>query len=108
MEKLKLAIREKLQEYLYDYIPTQELTHVSNEICKAIKEDGTCDENVLYDMHTYLQKADKEFYSLQTVGLKAITNNYVAMAMHEVRKLINSYKESVATTEATEETGGNE
>ena len=95
MEELKSAIRSKLQEYLYDYIPTHELTHVSNEICKTIKEDGTYDEDVLYNMHTYLQKADKEFYSLQTVNLKSITNNYVAMAMHEVRKLINDYKKSI-------------
>lgn len=95
MEELKLAIREKLQECLYDYIPTQELTHVSNEICKAINEDGTYDEEVLYNMHTYLQKADKEFYRLQTIALKSITNNHVAIAMHEIKKLINAYKETV-------------
>ena len=37
MEELKLSIHQTLQDYLGKYIPTQELTHAANEICKEIK-----------------------------------------------------------------------
>jgi hypothetical protein len=45
-------------------------------------------EDVLLEMHTYLQKADKEYYPLQTVNTKPLTNNQVALAINEVRKLL--------------------
>ena len=90
MEQLKLNIHETLQKLLNDYIPTQELTHASNEICKAI-ENGT-EEEMIYEMHSYLQRPDKEYIPLQTVNTKSITNNQLALAMHEVRKLIKAHK----------------
>lgn len=96
MEELKLSIHQTLQDYLSKYIPTQELTHAANEICKTIKEDGTYDENVLLEMHSYLQKPDKEFVQLQTVNTKPITNNQIIIAMNEIRKAIKSYKDSLS------------
>ena len=96
MEELKLSIHQTLQDYLSKYIPTQELTHAANEICKAIKEDGTYDEDVLLEMHSYLQKPDKEFIPLQTVNTKSITNNQIIIAMNEIRKVIKNYKDSLS------------
>lgn len=96
MEKLKLSIHQILQDYLGKYIPTQELTHTANEICKTIKEDGTYDEDVLLKMHSYLQKPDKEFIPLQTVNTKSITNNQIIIAMNEIRKAIKNYKDSLS------------
>lgn len=96
MEELKLSIHQTLQDYLGKYIPTQELTHAANEICKAIKEDGTYDEDVLLEMHSYLQKPDKEFIPLQTVNTKPITNNQIIIAMNEIRKAIKNYKDSLS------------
>lgn len=90
MEQLKLNIHETLQEWLKDYIPTQELTHASNEICKAI-ENGT-EEDMIYEMHSYLQRQDKEYIPLQTVNTKSITNNQLALAMNEIKKLIKTYR----------------
>jgi hypothetical protein len=97
MEELKLNIHKTLQDYLGKFIPTQELTHAANEICKTIQEDGTYDEDMLLDMHTYLQKPDKEFVPLQTVNTKSITNNHVILAMNEIRNLIKDYKNSLIT-----------
>lgn len=88
MDELKLSIHETLQKWMKDYIPTQELTHAANEICKAV-EAGTDVENTILNMHTYLQQADKEFIPLQTVNTKSLTNNQLALAMNEIRKLIN-------------------
>lgn len=90
MEALKLSIHETLQNLLKEYIPTQELTHAANEIYKTV-EAGTYNEDKLLEMHTYLQQADKEFIPLQTVNTKSLTNNQVAIAMNEVRKLVNNY-----------------
>lgn len=90
MEQLKLDIHGTLHSWLKGYIPTQELTHAANEICKAV-ENGT-HEDVLLEMHSYLQKADKEFLALQTVNTKSLTNNQVALAINEVKKLIRNYK----------------
>ena len=98
MEALKLSFHETMQSLLGDYIPVQELTHASNEICKAIQPDGTYDEDVLLNMHSYLQKADKEFIPLQTVNTKSLTNNQVAIAMNEVRKAIKTYQDSLVVT----------
>ncbi len=97
MEELKLSIHKTLQDYLGEYIPTQELTHSANEICKTIQTDGTYDEDMLLKMHTYLQQPDKEFIPLQTVNTKPITNNQVILAMNEIRKLIKNYKDSLVT-----------
>ena len=96
MEELKLSIHQTLQDYLGKYIPTQELTHAANEICKAIKEDGTYNEDVLLEMHSYLQKPDKEFIPLQTVNTKSITNNQIIIVMNEIRKVIKNYKDSLS------------
>lgn len=95
MEELKLNIHQTLQDYLGKYIPTQELTHAANEICKTIKVDGTYDEDMLLKMHTYLQQPDKEFIPLQTVNTKSITNNQIIIVMNEIRKAINDYKNSL-------------
>lgn len=95
MEELKLSIHQTLQDYLGKYIPTQELTHAANEICKTIKEDGTYDEDILFEMYHYLQQPDKEFIPLQTVNTKSITNNQTIIAMNEIRKAINDYKNSL-------------
>lgn len=92
MEELKLSIHETLCKHLKDYIPVQELTHAANEICKTVKEqDGAFIYNIdtLEEMHTYLQKADKEYYTLQTVNTKPLTNNQVALAINEVKKLFS-------------------
>ena len=89
-------VHQILQDYLGKYIPTQELTHAANEICKAIKKDGTYDEDVLLEMHSYLQKPDKEFIPLQTVNTKPITNNQIIIAMNEIRKAIKNYKDSLS------------
>lgn len=102
MEELKLKIHETLYQWLKDYIPTQELTHTATEICKAIKEDGTYDEEKLLEMHTYLQQPDKEFIPLQTVNTKSITNNQIILAMNDIRKIIKEYADSVKTTEPAE------
>lgn len=91
METLKLNIHKTLQNWLRDYIPTQEITHAANEICKSIKDDGTYNEDVLLEMHSYLQKPDKEFIPLQTVNTKSLTNNQLTLAMNEIRKLIKAY-----------------
>ena len=91
MEELKLSIHETLCHWMKEYIPTQEITHAANEICKSINDDGTYDEDVLLEMHTYLQKADKEFIPLQTVNTKSLTNNQLALAMNEIRKLLKEY-----------------
>lgn len=96
MEELKLTIHETLCQWMRDYIPTQEITHAANEICKAINEDGTYDENVLLEMHSYLQRPDKEFIPLQTVNTKPITNNQIIIAMNEIRKSIKNYKDSLS------------
>lgn len=98
MEELKLNIHKTLQDYLGKYIPTQELTHVANEICKTIQTDGTYSEDTLLEMHTYLQKPDKEFIPLQTINTKPITNNQVILAMNEIRNLIKDYKDSLIVT----------
>ena len=98
MEELKLSIHQTLQDYLSKYIPTQELTHAANEICKTIKEDGTYDKDVLLEMHSYLQQPDKEFIPLQTVNTKSITNNQIIIIMNEIRKAINDYKNSLPVT----------
>lgn len=97
MNELKLSIHEALCSWLRKYIPVHEITHVANEICKSIQDDGTHDEDKLLEMHTYLQQPDKEFYTLQTVNTKSITNNHIILAMNEVRKLIKEYKDSVGT-----------
>lgn len=97
MNELKLSIHETLCSWLKKYIPTQEITHAANEICKSIQDDGTHDEDKLLEMHTYLQQADKEFYTLQTVNTKPITNNHIILAMNEIRKLIKEYKDSIGT-----------
>ena len=89
MDELKLNIHKTLQDYMHEYIPTQELTHAANEICKALT-NGTDVEDTLLEMHSYLQKADKEYIPLQTVNTKSLTNNQLALAMHEVRKLIQA------------------
>ena len=98
MEELKFSIHTTLQDFLGKYIPTQELTHVANKICKTLKEDGTYDEDMLLKMHTYLQQPDKEFIPLQTVNTKSITNNQIIIAMNEIRKAIDSYKNSLPVT----------
>ena len=99
MEELKLSIHQTLQDYLSKYIPTQELTHAANEICKTIQEDGTYDEDVLLEMHSYLQRPDKEFIPLQTVNTKSLTNNQIILVMNEIRKTIKEYADSVKNTE---------
>lgn len=99
MENLKLNIHKTLQDYLGKYIPIQELTHSANEICKTIQVDGAYDENVLLEMHTYLQQPDKEFVPLQTINTKPITNNQIILAMNEIRKAIKEYANSVKNTE---------
>lgn len=98
MNELKLSIHETLCSWLKDYIPTQEITHAANEICKAINDDGTHDEDKLLEIHTYLQQPDKEFYILQTVNTKSITNNQIILVMNEIRKLIKEYKNSLTPT----------
>lgn len=95
MEELKLSIHKTLQDYLGKYIPTQELTYAANEICKTIQKDGTYDEDVLLEIHSYLQRPDKEFIPLQTVNTKPITNNQVILAMNEIRNEIKKYKDSL-------------
>lgn len=99
MEELKLNIHKTLQDTLGKYIPTQELTHAANEICKTIQEDGTYDEDVLLEMHSYLQKPDKEFIPLQTVNTKSITNNQLILTMNEIRKAIKEYTGSITPEE---------
>lgn len=94
MEELKLSIHKTLQDFLGKYIPTQELTHAANEICKTIQEDGTYDENVLLEMHSYLQRPDKEFVPLQTVNTKSLTNNQIILVMNDIREKIKTYAES--------------
>lgn len=81
---------------LNNYIPVQELTHAANEICtKAVEEDGTLDEDVMYKVHSYLQRPDKEFIPCQTVDTKSVTNNMVRVAMNEVRNLVKEYAKSI-------------
>lgn len=101
METLKLKIHKTLQVYLGKYIPTQELTHVANEICKTLKENGTYDEDVLLEMHRYLQRPDKEFLALQTVNTKSLTNNQTILVMNEIKKAIKEYADSVSTNPDT-------
>ena len=91
MEELKLSIHETLCHLLKPYIPTQEITHVANEICKSIKDDGSYDENIILNMHSYLQQSDKEYNQLQTVNTKSITDNQIKLAMHQIRQLIKIY-----------------
>lgn len=71
-----------LNEFLHGYIPTQEITHAANELCKDPTEDK------VLEMTTYLMQFDKEFIPLQTVNTKPITNNQVRFAMSEIRKVI--------------------
>ena len=102
MESLKINIHNILKDELYEYIPAQELTHAANEICKAVKEDGSYDENVIYSMHSYLNEPDKIYYTWQTADTKAIVKNQVAIAMHKVRKAVEEFAASIPV--ATNET----
>lgn len=79
-------IHEILSRYLHGYIPTQEITHAANEICKDPTEDK------VFEMTTYLMQFDKEFIPLQTVNTKALTNNQVRFAMSEIRQVIADSK----------------
>lgn len=83
---MEQKIHDILGKYLHGYIPTQELTHAANEICKNPTED------TVFDMTTYLMQFDKEFIPLQTVNTKALTNNQVRFAMAEIRQLIDENK----------------
>lgn len=82
------AIHDTLVEYCHGYIPTQEITHAANEICK----NPTLD--MVLEMTTYLDQFDKEFVPLQTVNTKALTKNQVRYGMAEVRKIIEEYLEN--------------
>lgn len=95
MVNLKNQIHEIIKDELYEYIPAQELTHVANEICKTIEEDGSYDDNVIHAMHSYLNEPDKIYYQWQTSDTKAITKNQVAIAMHKVRKAIKEFGTSM-------------
>lgn len=91
MPDYKLKIHEILNNYLKEYIPSQEITHAANEICKTVNEDGTYSEEKVYATLTYLQQFDKEFVYLQTVNTKPLTNNQIILAIHEVRKSLQEY-----------------
>ena len=88
MVNLQSKIHEILKDDLYEYIPAQELTHTANEICKAIQEDGSYDDDVVHAMHSYLIEPDKIYYAWQTADTKAIVKNQVALAMHKIRKAV--------------------
>lgn len=75
-------IHEILNDYLKGKIPTQEITHAANEICK----DAT--EEKVQEMQVYLMQFDKEFIPAQTVNTKALVNNDIRFAMSEIRKII--------------------
>ncbi len=77
-----IQVHKILYNACHDYIPTQELTHAANEICKEPTLEK-CNE-----MIRYLFQFDKEFVPLQTVDTKAITNNQIRYAMAEVVKFI--------------------
>ena len=104
MEELKFSIHTTLQDFLGKYIPTQELTHAANEICKTIQKDGTYDENILLEMHSYLQRPDKEFVPLQTVNTKSLTNNQIILVMNDIREKIKAYAESNSSEPKQSET----
>jgi hypothetical protein len=88
MENVKINIHNILKDELYEYIPAQELTHAANEICKAINEDGSYNEDVIQEMHSYLIQPDKVYYAQQTADIKSIIKNQVAIAMHKIRKAL--------------------
>ena len=79
---MEQKIHDILGKYLHGYIPTQEITHAANEICKDPTED------TVLEMTTYLMQFDKEFVPLQTVNTKPLTNNQVRFAMSEIRQVI--------------------
>ena len=106
MVNLKIKIHNILKDELYEYIPAQELTHAANEICKAIKEDGSYDDDVVHAMHSYLIEPDKIYYTWQTADTKAIVKNQIAIAMHKVRKAVEEFAASISTT-ANENTATN-
>jgi len=91
MPEYKAKIHEILNTYLKDYIPVQEITHTATKICDTVNVDGTYSEQTIIDMHSYLQAPDKEYYTLQTVNTKSLTNNQIALAMHEIRKYLAAY-----------------
>lgn len=93
MTNLQNKIHEILKNDLYEYIPAQELTHVATQICKAVKEDGSYDDDVIHAMHSYLIEPDKIYYTWQTADTKAIVKNQVTLAMYKVRKAIEDSKE---------------
>ncbi len=81
-DEKKQKIRDLLDEYLADYIPMQEIIHVSEQLVA----DPTDDK--IHEMMDYLMEFDKEFIYLQTVNTKAITNNQVRLCMAEIVKVI--------------------
>lgn len=99
MEELKLQIHQTLQDFLGKYIPVQELTYAATKFCKSIQEDGTYDNDVLLEMQSYLQRQDKEFLTVQTLNIKSITNNQLILVMHEIRKIIAAYKDTLPKPE---------
>lgn len=98
MPEYKLKVHEILQNYLREYIPSQELTFSANEFCKTINVDGTYSEDKLQELHSYLLKDDKEFIPLQTVRTKSITNNQVILAVHAIRNYLAEYKAAYVPT----------
>lgn len=93
MNEKELQVHELLVKYLGEYIPVQELTHAARIIGKTIvvDEEGTItsySEDAIYDAHTYLQQADREFTPLQTVNTKSLTNNQIILAMNDIRKAL--------------------
>lgn len=94
MEEYKLKIHEILNDYLKEYIPSQEITHAANEICKTVNVDGTYSEAKVSEMHSYLKEFDKEFIPLQTVRTSALTHNQIILAIHYVKTYLADYAAS--------------
>ena len=104
MVNLKNQIHNILKDELYEYIPAQELTHAANEICKAIQEDGSYNDDIVHAMHSYLNEPDKIYYTWQTADTKAIVKNQTAIAMHKIRKAVEEFAASISVVTANETT----
>ena len=102
MENLKNKIHTILKDELYEYIPAQELTHAANEICKAVKEDGNYDDDIVHAMHSYLNEPDKIYYTWQTADTSAIVKNQITIAIHKIRKAIQEFANSIHEQQPTQ------
>lgn len=90
-EQQKQQVHDILYDYCHEFLQTQEITHVANEIIKNPTED------TILEMTTYLDSFDTvrhgcgagQSYLMPTCLNQGLTANNVRYAMSEIRKLLS-------------------